>query len=74
MIPLELFLGAIVAAVIGWGAWALWGVITLTFDPPDDVVDEIEQEREFLEAVQRASQSDPLVEVRRNVWVRRSRL
>lgn len=74
MIPLELFIGAIAVTVIGWGTWAIWGVINLTFNPPGDMIDEIEQEREFLEAVQRAAQSDPLVEVRRNVWVRRSRL
>lgn len=55
--PLELFLAVLVAAVIAWGAWALWGVIHITYMPEPDMIDEVQQEREFLEAVSRAARS-----------------
>lgn len=53
----ELFLGAIILTVLLAGGWAILQVLAVTFTDPDwnDIVDEVEQEREFLEAAQRAA-------------------
>lgn len=57
MIPLELYLGAIVAAVIVYGFWAVLKVLAATYAPDADVVEETETESEYLRAVSRAARS-----------------
>ena len=52
---LELFLAAIILTVLLAGGWAIIQVLAVTFTEPLDMVDEVAQEREFLEAVQRAA-------------------
>lgn len=53
---IELFLGLIIGAVIGYGSWAIIGVIRWTFTIPDrDMSDEVDHESEWLRAVSRAA-------------------